>query len=154
MKFTSTDNGPAVYVRFKNKDYTVPTYVGETKECYGGRPFRKNARGSKWQGTIKYKSIIVIKCPENRLKTREAYFVLHHFPIYQRKQLARYLKKAWHLVTQKKLAEVLRLSFEKQKENFDYPNWENLQSWISSIEHAEDKEELRALMNDFMVYYV
>jgi hypothetical protein len=48
----------------------------------------------------------------------------------------------------------LRLNFEKQKEDFDYPSWENLQSWISSIEHAEDKEELRALMHDFMVYYL
>ena len=83
MKFTSEDNCPAVYIRFKKNDYTVPTYVGETKNCFGGRPFRKNARGNDWQGTCKYKSIYILKCPEGRLLTREAYFVLHNFPIFQ-----------------------------------------------------------------------
>ena len=102
MKFTSKDNCPAVYIRFRKNNYTVPTYVGETKNCFGGRPFRKNARGNDWQGTCKYKSIYILKCPEGRLLTREAYFVLHNFPIFQRKQLSRYFKKAWHLLKKRK----------------------------------------------------
>ena len=89
MRFTSEDNCAAVYIRFRKNNYTVPTYVGETKKCFGGRPFRKNARGSDYQGTCKYKSIYILKCPEGRLITREAYFVLHNLPIFQRKQLSR-----------------------------------------------------------------
>ena len=152
MKFTAKDNCPAIYIRFKNDNYTVPTYVGETERCFGGRPFRKNARGSAWQGSCKYKSIYILKCPENRLLTREAYFVLHNLPIFQRKQLSRYLKKAWHLLTQEKLAEVLRSIWKR--EDSDYAEWENVQSWISHIQYAESKEELRALWHDFCGYYL
>ena len=152
MKFTAKDNCPAIYIRFKNDNYTVPTYVGETEKCLGGRPFRKNARGNDWQGSCKYKSIYILKCPENRLLTREAYFVLHNLPIFQRKQLSRYLKKAWHLLTQAKLAEVLRSIWTR--EDSDYAEWENVQSWISHIQYAESKEELRALWHDFCGYYL
>jgi hypothetical protein len=31
MRFTSEDNCAAVYIRFRKNNYTVPTYVGETK---------------------------------------------------------------------------------------------------------------------------
>ena len=133
MKFTSEDNCPAVYIRFRKNNYTVPTYVGETKNCFGGRPFRKNARGSDYQGTCKYKSIYILKCPEGRLITREAYFVLHNLPIFQRKQLSRYLKKAWHLLKKEKVFELLRTIFVP--EYWSKNDWEHINNDICKIEN-------------------
>ena len=151
MKFTAKDNCPAIYIRFKNDNYTVPTYVGETERCFGGRPFRKNARGNDWRGTGKYKSISLIKCPPGRLKVREAYFVLHNFPIFQRKQLSRYLKKAWHLLKKEKLIKVLRFMFKP--ENHSEVDWQNINSWINAIEFSKTKEELQITFRDFVRYY-
>ena len=151
MKFTSEDNCSAIYIRFRKNNYTVPTYVGETKNCFGGRPFRKNARGNDWQGTCKYKSIYILKCPEDRLLTREAYFVLHNLPIFQRKQLSRYLKKAWHLLKKEKLIEVLRFMFKP--ENHSKLDWQNIDSWISAVESSETEEDLHINFKSFIRYY-
>ena len=146
MKFTSEDNCPAVYIRFKKNNYTVPTYVGETKNCFGGRPFRKNARGNDWQGTCKYKSIYILKCPEGRLLTREAYFVLHNLPIFQRKQLSRYLKKAWHLLKKEKVVELLRIMFVP--EYWSKNDWEYINNDICEIENKTQNYE--TLINKFI----
>ena len=149
MRFTSRDNGPAVYVRFKNKNYTVPTYVGETKKCYGGRPFRKHARGSDWQGTCKYKSVYILKCPEGRLITREAYFVLHNFPIFQRKHISGYFKKAWHLLKKEKVVELLRTIFVP--EHWSKNDWEYINNDICEIEN--ETQDYETLINKFIGDY-
>ena len=146
MRFTSEDNCAAVYIRFRKNNYTVPTYVGETKKCFGGRPFRKNARGSDYQGTCKYKSIYILKCPEGRLITREAYFVLHNLPIFQRKQLSRYLKKAWHLLKKEKVVELLRTIFVP--ENWSKNDWEYINNDICEIENKTQNYE--TLINKFI----
>ena len=146
MKFTSEDNCPAVYIRFKKNDYTVPTYVGETKNCFGGRPFRKNARGNDWQGTCKYKSIYILKCPEGRLLTREAYFVLHNLPIFQRKQLSRYFKKAWHLLKKEMVVELLRTIFVP--EYWSKNDWEHINNDICKIEN--ETQDYETLINKFI----
>jgi len=138
MKFTAKDNCPAIYIRFKNDNYTVPTYVGETERCFGGRPFRKNARGSAWQGSCKYKSIYILKCPEDRLLTREAYFVLHNFPIFQRKQLNRYFKIAAHLLTTEKLMKVI----DFMSKGFRSPgDLEYINEWKEKIKQTKTPEE-------------
>ena len=146
MKFTSEDNCPAVYIRFKKNNYTVPTYVGETKNCFGGRPFRKNARGNDWQGTCKYKSIYILKCPEGRLLTREAYFVLHNLPIFQRKQLSRYFKKAWNLLKKEKIIELLRTIFVP--ENWSKNDWKYINNDICEIEN--ETQDYEKLINKFI----
>ena len=139
MRFTEKDNGPAVYIRFKNDNYTVPTYVGETKKCFGGRPFRKNARGNDWRGTCKYESIYVLKCPRYRLPTREAYFILHHLPTYQRKQLTRYFKMAAHLLTTEKLMQVIDFMCQGLTAE-DYLS-RHIDEWKVNIKQAKTPEE-------------
>tara|TARA_R100001510_G_scaffold10202_1_gene7821 strand:+ start:387 stop:839 length:453 start_codon:yes stop_codon:yes gene_type:complete len=146
MKFTSEENCPAVYIRFKKNNYTVPTYVGETKNCFGGRPFRKNARGNDWQGTCKYKSIYILKCPEGRLLTREAYFVLHNLPIFQRKQLSRYFKKAWHLLKKEKVVELLRTMFVPER--WSPTDWGYINNAIREIEN--EKQNYGPLVDKFI----
>ena len=138
------DNGPSVYIRFKNDNYTLPNYVGQTEKSLEGRPFRKNARGSKWQGTIKCKSLCILRCTVNRLSTREAYFVLHHKPQYQRSQLRGYFKKAWHLLTKKKLLEILNYMYKP--ENHSSNDWVYISGHIEKIENAKTKEEEENLL--------
>jgi len=142
------DNVSVIYIRFVKKDHTVANYVGQTKECLKGRPFRRNARGSSYQGNIKCKSVLILRCPVSRLIVREAYFVLHHKPKTQ--NIRPYFKRAWHLLTKEKLMECLAYMY--RPENMHPNDWEHICRGIKAVENAKTKkEEEEALIKSYIL---
>jgi len=136
-KYSIEENVPAIYIRFIDKNYKRVSYVGQTKESLGGRPFRKTARGGSYRGHSKYKTVLIIRCPVSRLSVREAYFVCHHKPTTQK--LKKYFKMAWHLLTKEKLMECL--AYMHNPKDMSPNDWEFICKGIKAVENAKKKEE-------------
>ena len=77
-KYTEKEfNRSHIYIRIR-KDKTV-TYVGQCKNLRHGRPFRNSDENAWMMRTGRSEQetqIITIRCPENRLDVREAYFIM------------------------------------------------------------------------------
>ena len=93
--------GPAIYLRFTDKEMKNCNYVGLTKDFFKGRPFRKYAR----KKTGQCKKVVIIKCPEKRLNVREAYFILKFRP--KLLDISKYFKIAYYLLKKEEVLDLL-----------------------------------------------
>jgi hypothetical protein len=101
-----------IYIRYRI-DGTV-TYVGQTKTI--GRAFRKIIDKNYDE---KFYKVRLIKCPENRLNVREAYFILKLRPDWVfnnkgKKLFTSYYEKAKHLLKKLERQELKQFTSEFQ----------------------------------------
>jgi hypothetical protein len=136
--YKKNDEMSVIYIRFRYSNLNKCNYVGQTINILNGRPFRPNAYGGLTRGSGKWKSIITLRCPDSRLDTREAYFVLKYKPCDM--NLCRYFKKAWHLLKKKELVEVLRIMFVPER--WSEYDWQHINGSICEIENEENYEPL------------
>jgi len=135
--YKKNDEMSVIYIRFRYSNLNKCNYVGQTINILNGRPFRQNAYGGSTRGSGKWKSIITLRCPDSRLDTREAYFVLKYKPCDM--NLSRYFKKAWHLLKKKELVEVLRIMFVPER--WSKYDWQHINRSICEIEKTKDQKE-------------
>ena len=136
--YKKNDEMSVIYIRFRYSNLNKCNYVGQTINILNGRPFRQNAYGGLTRGSGKWKSIITLRCPDSRLDTREAYFVLKYKPCDM--NLSRYFKKAWHLLKKKELVEVLRIMFVPER--WSKYDWQHINGSICEIENEENYKPL------------
>ena len=136
--YKKNDEMSVIYIRFRYSNLNKCNYVGQTINILNGRPFRPNAYGGLTRGSGKWKSIITLRCPDSRLDTREAYFVLKYKPCDM--NLCRYFKKAWHLLKKNEMMFLLT-KYIFLKNQHSPGDWNRILGAINKIGKTKDQKE-------------
>ena len=133
--------GPAIYLRFTDKEMKNCNYVGLTKDFSKGRPFRKYAR----KRTGRCKKVVIIKCPEKRLNVREAYFILKFRP--KLLDISKYFKMAYYLLKKEEVLDLLD-NYILTKWNASPSDWKIITRYMQTYKTTDDKMLEREILNN------